>query len=67
MASRISDIGCPRGANREAAHSNKRSREKDKSKRGRLGAGEAREGSEEAARGRVAMAFRGTALCFFLS
>jgi len=30
MASRISDIGCPRGADREAAHSNNRSREKDK-------------------------------------
>src|SRR5260370_35405092 len=37
MASRISDIGCPRGADREAAHSNKRSREKDKGSRAQAG------------------------------
>src|SRR5260370_4934743 len=37
MASRISDIGCSRGADLEAAHSNNRSREKDK--RGRFEAG----------------------------
>src|SRR5260370_34993222 len=30
MASRISDIGCPRGADERGAHSNNRSREKDK-------------------------------------
>src|SRR5229473_7581563 len=49
MASRISDIGCPRGANREAAHSNKRSREKDKSKRGGWEKGEVGGASDEGA------------------